>query len=435
LLAGAAALAALGALGALTPAPAAAQALAVQGNRFTVDGQARFLTFVTYFDALDVPNGQLETDFNNLRNAVHVDGIRIMPNWWEQPTRASSGRTIAANTVMGGSGEIREPYWSRLVYVLGRARAYGLVVDVSWTAETIGNISYPQYREALGEVTRRLRSPAYNHVLFDLQNESDLNGPQRIAISNDQARDLTAYVHSQDPGRIVTVSGGSNPDAARSRAEYAGEDVVAWHEPRISNWAASADSDVKRMRLNGKPAYLQEPPKHEDFNGGVGGGGFLQAAQAAKQAGAAAWCYHNSAGQQMNPAPHNPSGGLWPRIVDRGVDYNEIDEVVLANLAPWLNAVPWGIDVPPGPGQPPASLVTFYWDINYSGTAFGANASSDFVGWTWNDQISSLRVAPGHAVVLYQDWMFGGAAIRLTGDITDLRVYGVNDWASSFRIE
>ena len=85
-----------------TARSAHAQALAVQGDHFTVDGNARFLTFVTYFDALNVPDDRLQIDFNNLKNAVHVDGVRIMPNWWAGTTsrvrcgssRISSGRVL-----------------------------------------------------------------------------------------------------------------------------------------------------------------------------------------------------------------------------------------------------------------------------------------------------------------------------------------------------
>jgi len=79
-----------------TPRGAFAQALAVQGDPFTADGTARFLTFVTYCDALDVPDDRLQLDFGNPRNAVHVDGGRIMPNGWAQTSR-SSARVFAGN--------------------------------------------------------------------------------------------------------------------------------------------------------------------------------------------------------------------------------------------------------------------------------------------------------------------------------------------------
>lgn len=416
---------------------ASAQALAVQGDHFTVNGTAKFLTFITYFDALDVPDDRIDLDFNNLKNAVHVDGVRILPNWWEQTSRASSPRSFAGNAVMDWNGNIRGASWDKLVRVLNRARAWGLVVDLSWTADTVGpvgpfgpgSLDFARYKQALGQVTAMLASPAYNHVLFDLQNESTKTGPFGAALSEGQIGELAGHVHSIDPSRIVTASSeGLSSGDARERANRTGQDVVSWHEPRSRTWYTSTASDVPALRASGKPAYLQEPPKYEDA--GSNANDFLEAARQAKLAGAAAWCYHTSAGQWMNPGAGNPSGGIWDRILGLGdVDPFHTDNGVIANLAPRLDGVPWGIPTTPPPGQ-----VTFYWDINYGGTSFSASSDIDFVGWTWNDQISSIRIPPGRTVTLYQDWQFGGATLTLTGDVPDLRVFGWNDWASSIRI-
>ncbi len=88
-----------------------------------------------------------------------------------------------------------------------------------------------------------------------------------------------------------------------------------------------------------------------------------------------------------------------------------------------------------------AAQATFYEDINYGGASFPANADMSFVGWDWNDRISSLRVPVGLAVILYQNIDFGGASLTLTSDAPDLRAYpgpgadGTwNDAASSIRI-
>lgn len=135
----------------------------------------------------------------------------------------------------------------------------------------------------------------------------------------------------------------------------------------------------------------------------------------------------------MSAGGGNPGGGIWDRITGAAgdVDPARTDNGVIANLSPRLDAVGWGVSAPP---PPPPNAVTFYWDINYAGTSFSAGSDVDFVGWTWNDQISSIRIPPGRTVVLYQDWHFGGATLTLTGDVPDLRVYGWNDWASSMRI-
>ena len=84
---------------------------------------------------------------------------------------------------------------------------------------------------------------------------------------------------------------------------------------------------------------------------------------------------------------------------------------------------------------------TFFGDINYAGGSFQLSSDSSFVGWDWNDMISSVRVPPGQVVTLYQDADFGGAALTLTSDAPDLRAFAGpgadgtwNDATSSIRL-
>lgn len=97
------------------------------------------------------------------------------------------------------------------------------------------------------------------------------------------------------------------------------------------------------------------------------------------------------------------------------------------------------------PNHPPADMtcfyhclyapsVEFYEDIDFSGDSFSSMDDVDFVGWDWNDRISSVRVPPGYVVYLYADWYFNGSWLTLTSDASDLRDFGWNDAASSVRI-
>jgi hypothetical protein len=331
---------------------ASAQALAVSGNHFTVDGTAKFLMFVTYFDANDVPNAELETDLTNLKNAG-IDGIRVMPNWWTQTARIST-RTFAGDTVIDANGNIQSGPWNNLVWVLDRARAHGLLVDVSFSAESVAcdgcggpSLDYAHFKAGIGTITSWLASASYNHVLFDIQNESNKsgNGPLGVALSDSQVLDIRNYIKSIDASRIVTASCDHNltTSGTRDRANTAQLDVVAWHEPRDPSWWTSTFSEVPTLRGSGKPAYLQEPPKFEDVSSSTED--FLRAAEEAKKAGAAAWCYHTSAGQWMNADPSvNPNGGIWPRMVTSGSgDWSAIDRDVIAGLWGRVSGASWGI--------------------------------------------------------------------------------------------
>ena len=92
-------------------------------------------------------------------------------------------------------------------------------------------------------------------------------------------------------------------------------------------------------------------------------------------------------------------------------------------------------------GSGPSQEVTFFEDINFSGASFGAIGDVSFVGWPWNDRISSLRIPAGKTVVLYEHSDYGGAYLVLTGDEVDLRNFSGpgadgtwNDAVSSVRI-
>jgi len=81
-----------------------------------------------------------------------------------------------------------------------------------------------------------------------------------------------------------------------------------------------------------------------------------------------------------------------------------------------------------------ASPVCFYEHVNYQGASFCATTDSNWVGGTWNDRISSVKVAAGYKVTLYWDINYGGKTLVLTGDNANLVPAGFNDQASSYRI-
>src|SRR3954471_10410845 len=78
---------------------AAAQAnLGVEGDHFTVNGQPRFLTFISYFDGLDAADSG--SDLQYLR-AQGFDGVRIFPNWW-----TTAGVSWAGDTLIRSDGSL-----------------------------------------------------------------------------------------------------------------------------------------------------------------------------------------------------------------------------------------------------------------------------------------------------------------------------------------
>jgi hypothetical protein len=86
-------------------------------------------------------------------------------------------------------------------------------------------------------------------------------------------------------------------------------------------------------------------------------------------------------------------------------------------------------------GDPtPTGTVCFYENAGFAGAATCANASSNWVGSTWNDRISSVKVTAGYQLELFENIDFGGRSVLLTADSGNLADRNFNDLASSYRI-
>lgn len=274
--------------------PAAAQTLGVEGDKFTVDGRAQFLIFVSYFDGLRRANarhagGGVDGDFAYFRR-VGVDGIRVLPNWHYL---CGGGPSDDPQKLFTSKGTINEPMWPVFVGMLDRAGFHGLAVDVTFTRDTFSRpIPIAAYRAAIVEVAKRLRaSGGYRHVLFDIQNEYPIH-----AMTAADVRGVLSAVRDVDPERIVTASAGAGEvvhDPAMT--------IVAYHDSRESRWseAATVRAAIEAIRARAAaPVYYQEPMPFRKFRGTCGHGEWPRpgharaAARHARQHGAAAWTFH-----------------------------------------------------------------------------------------------------------------------------------------------
>lgn len=297
---------------------AAAQTLGVAGDRFTVDGTPRFLTFISYFDALRAAS--LEADLDFVKGELGFDGIRIFPNWWlydrdTRPCPSAQDDTLfdVHGGVRGDSVPASGPL-ARLLVVVREAGKRGLIVDLSFARETVpGGMAVEPYRRALQRTAFLLRGQ--RHVLFDLQNERDLDRPA-AHLTPEQVRRLRDSVKDPvqgDPGRLVVASNtGTSPPFGSGADDPAGTvgfvkaarlDATAFHDPRGSGWELRVPDVVTRLRRAGKPVYLQEPtrwrvgdtsacgrPETADADGRAEH--FRTALRNARAAGAAAWTFH-----------------------------------------------------------------------------------------------------------------------------------------------
>jgi hypothetical protein len=276
----------------------------VQGDRFTVDGEVRFLTLVSYFDALDASDRVWQEDFAYFR-AHGVDGIRVFPNWWDCAD-LNACKTPSPRTLMDIHGALRPPQLERLRQLLDAAAAQRLIVDLSFAREPVRaderTLNGADYETGLLAVTRTLKGQA-PHAIVDLQNEIEIHGLDRSQdIAADAAR-LRDAIRTVDPSRLVIASTGSR-DLLRQLEPHV--DAVAYHDPRVRDWWSRTSAEVTSLKaLSRRPIYFQEPIAYQLAGARPGRDDvvathFIQARESARVAGAAAWLFHTRKGFRLD---------------------------------------------------------------------------------------------------------------------------------------
>jgi hypothetical protein len=280
-----------------TVAASAAPHLGITGAQFTVDGAPRFLVFLSYFDGVRRVAGGVQEDLDYLK--TKVDGIRVFPNWWEYACPPRSGD----DTLFDLQGDIRPAVWQALDTLLAEAGARGLIVDLSFSRESVTDNGQPRmaldedaYHRALTTVvgsTKYLKG-RHPHVLIDVQNEWPIHSDKT------RIEALLNALRTADPDRVLVASssGGAYAPVGLDLPLVA----AAYHDPRERDWfgAATAQRVVDRVRGSlgptVQPIYLQEPmawgtvcPRQDNDPDPAH---FAAALANARGAGAAAWTLH-----------------------------------------------------------------------------------------------------------------------------------------------
>lgn len=299
--------------------------LGIQGARFTVDGSPRFLTLVSYFDAMDAV--ALDEDLAVL--ARSADGVRIFANWWD-PGKGRcrfrfSKRTLFERRSDGGIG-LRAGRLERLQQVLTRARSHGLVVDLTFAVDPVAGASrlsadatglvcpppgfdnvadWTGIAAALAETARALAVPAYAHVFFDLQNEA---GHSYNRATEADLRLLVEAVRRADSSRLISVSLNS-PDADRHArlVKTLGLSLLNFHDmPRSAGWGRRTGAHVARFRDALTRLGLDVPIYAGEPDPGAYGADlqeFRDSLSGARTAGAGAWTFHTRVAYDLLTTP------------------------------------------------------------------------------------------------------------------------------------
>jgi hypothetical protein len=282
----------------LFPTSAVAAELAVRETRFVVGGKPTFLLGISYYGALGASPEVTRKDLDEMQR-LGFNWIRVWATW------GGFGNRVSA---VDSDGKPREPFFSRLQALVADCDRRGMIVDVTLSRGN-GVVGAPRlqtlasHRRAVETLLSGLKSR--RNWYLDLGNERNIKDQRFVGFG--ELKDLRQAARRIDPARLVTAShaGDISGEDLRQYVETVGVDFLSPHRPRNprspGQTKAITEQYLERMKKLGRvvPVHYQEPfrrnfsrgwePSAEDF---------LADAWAARDSGAAGWCFHNGDNRQ-----------------------------------------------------------------------------------------------------------------------------------------
>ena len=279
---------------AANPAPGTNTVLGVEGTHFTLNHRPTFLLGFSYYGALGAPEDFIRQDLRDLR-ASGFNWLRVWATWGGFDTNVSA---------VTAAGLPREPFLSRLTWLVAECDRLGLVVDVTLSRGK----ELPGLKPHLAAVDTLVTAlKPYRNWYLDLGNERDVGDARHVTPA--ELKELRAKVRGQDPQRLVTASfGGHDLSRAdvRGALEVAGMDFLCPHRPRHRESPAETEVETRKtyglMKEIGHlaPIHYQEPFRRGYTDWEPVASDFLTDLRGALNGGAAGWCFHNG-GQRTTP--------------------------------------------------------------------------------------------------------------------------------------
>lgn len=283
--------------------------LGVQGTELTLDGKPVFLLGASYYGALGIQDPAfIDHDLDDLA-ARGMNWIRVWATWNYGENDVSA---------VGPDGAPREPYMGRLLELCRKAGQRGMVVDVTVTRgkAPVFASTLAEHRAVMSALAERLKP--FRNVYFDVGNERNIGDARHVPMRD--VGELIALVKSIDPERLCTASqGGDIPE--KELADYldVGKvDFLCPHRPRAADTpaetAACTGAYLKMMNQAGRivPVHYQEPFRRDYGDWNPRAADFAADLAAAREGGAAGWCFHNGAARKSEDGRPRRSFDMRP---------------------------------------------------------------------------------------------------------------------------
>ncbi len=268
--------------------------LGVKDTHFTVNNRPAFLLGFSYYGALGAPAEFIRRDLGEF-HAHGFNWLRLWATWGGYETNVSA---------VTAAGLPREPYLTRLKWLVAECDRLGMVVDITLTRGK----ELPELNGHLAAVDTLVNSlKPFRNWYLDLGNERDVADARYVSLA--ELGQLREKVRLLDPQRLITASfGGHDLSLAdvRGAVEVAGVDFLCPHRPRHRESPAETEAETRKtltfMEEIGRivPVHYQEPFRRGYTTWDPVAADFLTDLRGAWNGGAAGWCFHNG-GQRSKP--------------------------------------------------------------------------------------------------------------------------------------
>jgi len=317
----------------------AATVLGIEGTRFTLDGKPTFLLGFSYYAGLGASEEFIRADLTDFQKS----GFNWLRVW------ATCGLAEQDVSAVDAQGRPREPFLSRLQWLVAECDRRGLVVDVTLTRGKGGGgqlPDLPSHQRAVETLVEALKSQ--RNWYLDLANERDVRDARYVPIA--ELKTLREQVRRLDPPRLVTASFGGHDlsqEDVRASLMTVGLDFLCPHRPRHAQTPGQTEAQTRvllaMMQEMGRmaPVHYQEPFRRGYTPWEPTAADFLADLRGAMAGGAAGWCFHN--GTQRDTPDQEPrrSFDLHRRRLMDQLDSEE-RKVVAEAGSQWTRVGPLG---------------------------------------------------------------------------------------------
>lgn len=311
--------------------------LSVEGDAFTVNGEKAFLFGISYYGALGARRDFITRDLDDMQK-LGINWIRVWATW---------GAFDNDVTAVDKEGNPREPYFSRLQWLIAECDRRGIMVDVTISRgnSVVGPPrlqSLEVHRKAVETLVTKLKP--FRNWYLDLGNERNIEDKRHITM--DELKVLREAAKRIDPSRLITASraGDIPTDELGDYLFKVQVDFLSPHRPRNAKSSVQTLNKSREylaaMKDMGKvvPLHYQEPFRRSFTKGwNPSAQDFITDAQNAFQGGAAGWCLHNGDQRHISGAPIRRSFDMREKRLFEQLD--EEEEKALGQLGEFFRKI------------------------------------------------------------------------------------------------